>query len=641
MRKLVKTQNPGSVFSILGSDVAQALELANQTRLRIPVLIGVDAIHGNGFLSGATVFPVQLGAAASWDESILEMQGNITAYEMRYAGVAWAFSPVLCIARDTRWGRVDETFGEDPLLIGLLASALIRGLQGPDGITNDTDKVMATAKHYAGYSETEGGRDASEADLSRRKLKSWFIPPFARAAKARVGAFMTGYQSIEGLPSTANAWLLRDVLRGEWHFDGFLVTDYNNVGYMVENQKVVATYAEAAALAVRSGNDMIMATPAFYQGALDAVAAGTLNVSLIDAAVRRILTTKFKLGLFEDARWPNATRSAERIGSAFSRAQAQKAAEESLILLENDGTLPLDPAKLRIIGVIGPNADDPLQQNGDWSLGTGQLYQFDEHPRNCTVTVLDGIRELFRSGQVLYEKGAGIEPGEKGGNLTAAIEIVKTADISIVVIGDRMMYYGEGRSTGTLELMGTQKDLLAAVIKTGKKFVLVVIASKPLVIDDEIRRAAAAVIWQFCPGMLGGRATARALFGQINPSGRLPITIPRHVGQLPVYYQRLRGEPGGYADIADAPAYAFGYGIGYSTIAYEATKVDKTTYRVGENVSVTVIVRNDGSRDAVEVVQVYVTDVVTSATWSAIELKGFARVAVGAGQTVTAMIPSQ
>jgi beta-glucosidase len=252
--------------------------------------------------------------------------------------------------------------------------------------------------------------------------------------------------------------------------------------------------------------------------------------------------------------------------------------------------------------------------------------------------VLDAVRELFTTGQVLYEKGAGIEPGEKGGNLTAAIEVVKAADISIVVIGDRLMYYGESRSTGTLELMGTQKEFLNAIIATGKKFILVVIASKPLVIDEAIRKAAAAVIWQFCPGMLGGRATAKVIFGQINPSGRLPITIPRHVGQLPVYYQRIRGEHGGYADIAESPAYAFGYGLGYSPITYTSVKVDKSTYRVGENVIVTVILTNDGVLDAAEVVQVYVTDVVTSATWAEIELKGFAKVGVAAGKSVSATI---
>jgi beta-glucosidase len=497
---------------------------------------------------------------------------------------------------------------------------------------------MATAKHYAGYSETEGGRDASEADLSVRKLKSWFLPPFEKAVGAGVGTFMTGYQSIEGLPSTANSWLLKENLKGDWEFDGFLVTDYNNVGYLVTNQKVVSTYAEAAELAVKSGNDMMLGTPAFYQGALDAVAAGKLNVSLIEDAVRRILTVKFKLGLFEDVRWPDANLSAARIGSPFSRAQAQRAAEESLILLENNGTLPLNPAGLKTIAVIGPNADNPLQQSGDWSLGTGQIDILGEHPRNCTITVLDGVKEIF-PGTVIYEKGAGIEPGEHGANLTAAIEAVKKADVSIVVIGDRLMYYGEGRSTGTLELMGGQKDLLAAVIATGKPFVLVVIASKPLVIDEDVRRAASAVIWQFCPGMLGGRATARAIFGLINPSGRLPISIPQHVGQIPVYYQRVRGQHESvYADLGEAPAYAFGYGLGYSQITYDDASVDKTSYKVGENVTVTVTLTNHGTRDAAEVVQVYVTDVITSATWAEIELKGFARQEVPAGQTVIVKI---
>jgi beta-glucosidase len=632
-----KTQFPGSVLSILGDDAIQAIQLANESRLQIPILLGVDAIHGHGFVRGATVFPIQLGAAATWDESIIEMQGNVTAFEMRYTGPAWTFSPVLCIARDPRWGRIDETFGEDPFLIGRFATALIRGLQGPNGLSNDPDKVMATAKHYAGYSETEGGRDASEADLSQRKLRSFFFPPFQKAAEAKVGSFMTGYQAIEGVPSTANKWMLTDILRGEWGFDGILVTDYNNVGYLVTNQEIAKDYAEAAGIAVTSGNDMMMGTPGFFQGALDAIAAGAINLTQLEESVRRILEIKVNLGLFEDPRMPDSVKAQERIGSPYSRAQAQKAAEEGLILLKNDGLLPIDSSGIKNIAIVGPNADHPLQQSGDWSLGTGQLYVLEEHPRNCTITVVDAFNELL-PGKVVYEKGAWIEPGEEA-DLSAAVTAVQNSDVAVVVIGDRLMYYGEQRSTGTLELMGNQKDLLNAVIATGKKFVIVVIASKPLIIDSKLRERANAIIWQFCPGMLGGRATAKAIFGLISPSGRLPITIPEAVGQIPVYYQKIRGQHGStYADCTESPAYSFGYGLTYGKFDYLSVTLDKTTYQATDDILVTVTIRNDGARDAVEVVQCYVSDLITSATWTDQELKGYARQEVAAGTQVDVKI---
>jgi beta-glucosidase len=445
---------------------------------------------------------------------------------------------------------------------------------------------------------------------------------------------MSAYQAIQGVPATAHAWLLRDVLKNEWGFDGMVLTDWNNVGYMVGTQQIASSFEEAALLTVSSGNDMVMSTPQFYTGSLSALESKQLDMKDVDDAVRRVLEAKFKLGLFEDPRWPDIERASERIGQPFSRAQALLAAEESLVLLKNNGILPLNESQLQSIAIVGPNADHALQMSGDWSLGSGQWNNEEKHPRNCTVTVLDGFRERF-PGEIRYEPGAFIEPQEPEVSHNAAIDEVSNSNVSIVVVGDRPSLYGERKSTATLELRGTQKKFLKAVASTNRPFILVVISSKPLVIDAAIRDKAAAIIWQFCPGMLGGRATARAVFGDYSPSGRLPITIPKHVGQLPVFYQQVRGQHGWtYADLTQAPAYAFGFGLTYTTIEYISAATDKWVYKMDEDIIVTVKLLNSGTWSAVEVVQVYVSDVVTSATWVDQELKGFKRVLIEAGDTI-------
>ena len=310
----------------------------------IPLLIGEDAIHGHSFWQGATIFPTQLALACSWNPELLERVGRVTAEEVVPTGIHWTFSPVLCLTRDLRWGRTGETFGEDPYLIGELAAALIRGYQG-QGL-DDPAGILATAKHYAGYSETQGGRDASEADLSRRKLRSYFLPPFERAARAGAMTFMTGYQSMEGVPSTCNHWLLTEVLKDEWGFQGVVVTDWNNVGRLVTEQKVCANYAEAAVAAVRAGNDIMMTTPEFYEGAIEAVRSGRLAESEIDAPCARLLALKFRMGLFENPRGPDLDRAAREIARPEHRAANLEAARQSLVLLQNNGLLPLDPQQL-------------------------------------------------------------------------------------------------------------------------------------------------------------------------------------------------------------------------------------------------------------------------------------------------------
>ncbi|NYI41016.1 glycoside hydrolase family 3 N-terminal domain-containing protein [Demequina lutea] len=647
----------GSMLHMSPENLVAAGALADQTRLRIPILIGEDCIHGHSFFEGATIFPTQLGMAASFDPDLLERVGRATAIEVATTGIHWTFSPVLCITRDLRWGRVSETFGEDPHLIGELAAAMIRGYQG-DGL-GDPTAILATAKHFAGYSETQGGRDASEADISRRKLKSWFLPPFERAAREGCATFMLGYQAIDGVPITVNKWLLGDVLRGEWGYQGMLITDWDNVGNLVREQRLFPDYAHAAAAAVKAGNDMIMMTPKFFDGAQQAVAQGLLDERLIDQAVGRILTLKFDLGLFENPRLPNPEHQRAVIAQPAATALNLEAARRSLVLLRNDGLLPLDTT-VRKIAVVGPNSDDPDTQLGDWAGNSGQAHWVQTgHPRDAIVTVLDGLRALAPQGcEVAYAKGAEIittGPDPKGdffpdgqprpdiampvapdpAMIAEAVEAARNADAVVAVLGDRIELVGEGRSTATLELLGGQVALLDALVETGTPVVLVVLASKPHVLPPSAGRAAA-VIWAANPGLLGGQAVAELLFGEIEPSGRLPISWPLHVGQQPTYYNQIDAQHGHrYADLTQEPAWVFGDGLGYSTVEYRDLEVLTPTLTASEIVRARVTVANTGARDAIETVQVYVRDVNTSATWADRELKSFARVTVGPGESAT------
>lgn len=616
---LVRDFHVGSLLHINGSDADAALEASLKTRLGIPVLLADDGIHGHSFWAGATIFPTQLGLACSWDLDLLRHVAEVTAVEMRITGLKWTFSPVLCLARDLRWGRIGETFGEDPLLIGDFALAMIEGYQG-QGLS-DPDAILATAKHFAGYSDTLGGRDASEAELSHRKLRSAFLPPFERAARGGALTFMTGYQSIDGIPSTANRWLLTEVLRQEWGFEGLVVTDWDNVGHLVKNQGICADFAEAAALAIQAGNDLMMATPEFFEGAQEALRRGLLTEAEIDAVVRRVLTLKFRMGLFEDPGFGRPEQVRTVIGCPEHRAVALRAAREGLVLLRNERhdaspLLPLDPSHPQKLAVVGPNADDPLAQLGDWSLGAGQMAgpSGSRHPRASVVTVLDGIKALLPSGWTL----------------TAP----EKADVIVVVVGDNLELSGETKSTATLELQNGQIDLVETVASFGKPWVGVLINSKPLVLPSVLRHAPA-LLEAFNPGMEGGTAIAEALFGHINPSGKLTISFPVHVGQQPVFYNAVRGQHGRrYADLTQEPAFAFGFGLGYSPMNVANPKLNASSVAATESVMVEVEVTNTGTRDGVEVVQLYVEDVVTSATWARRELKAWRRVMVKAGSSL-------
>nr|WP_270473695.1 glycoside hydrolase family 3 N-terminal domain-containing protein [Bifidobacterium pseudocatenulatum] len=681
---LIVNKHVGSILHTSPSDLPKAVETVNtKTRLGIPLVIGDDCIHGYSFWPGATIFPEQLGMATTWDSEKVQAAGRATAEEVSTTGVHWTFSPVLCIARDTRWGRVGETFGEDPYLIGEMASSIVKGYQGgaKAGEPLAKDAILACAKHFAGYSETQGGRDASEADLSHRKLESWFLPPFERVAKEGCGTFMLGYESIEGVPVTFNKWLLSDRLRGAWNYQGTLITDWDNVGRSVWEQKVKPDYVQAAADAVKSGNDLVMTTPKFYEGAIEAVKTGLLDESLIDAAVTRILALKFRLGLFEDPRLPDQERINAVIGSEEHQQLNLEVAREAVALLKNNGSLPFNAAGAKRIAVVGPLADDAQTQLGDWAGSSGQInWMPDGHPREMITTVLDGFKQLSPEGcEVVYSRGANIvdlvpdpegefypdgQPRPKIGVsakldralLDEAVENARQSDLIVAVVGDVIQAIGEGCSTATLELLGGQNALIDALSnvarETGKPFVVVLVSSKPqvlpasvigtngVIVDETPAEGTSALLWAPSPGMKGGQAIAEIILGETEPSGRLPITFPRHAGQLPVYYNQIRGQHGNrYADLTQNPAFAFGEGLSYTTFEYGEPTVtnvpESGMFAETDTVHAEITLTNTGDRKGTEVVQLYIGDIVTSYSWTDRELKAFQRVELEPGESKT------
>ena len=681
---LIVNKHVGSILHTSPADLPRAVETVNtKTRLGIPLVIGDDCIHGYSFWPGATIFPEQLGMAVSWDSEKVQAAGRATAEEVSTTGVHWTFSPVLCIGRDTRWGRVGETFGEDPYLIGEMASSIVKGYQGgaKAGEPLAKDAILACAKHFAGYSETQGGRDASEADLSHRKLESWFLPPFERVAREGCGTFMLGYESIEGVPVTFNKWLLSDKLRGAWNYQGTLITDWDNVGRSVWEQKVKPDYVHAAADAVKAGNDLVMTTPQFYEGALEAVRTGLLDESLIDAAVSRILALKFRLGLFEDPRLPDQERIDAVIGSDEHQRLNLELTRESVALLKNNGSLPFAADDAKRIAVVGPLADDAQTQLGDWAGNSGQVnWMPDGHPRHMITTVLDAFKQLAPAGcNVVYSRGANIvdlvpdpegefypdgQPRPKIGVSAAvdqamideAIENARQSDLVVAVVGDVVQLIGEGCSTGTLELLGGQNALLEALSnvarETGKPLVVVLMSSKPMVlpacvigtngviVNESAAEGTSALLWAPSPGMKGGQAIAEIILGITEPSGRLPITFPRHAGQLPVYYNQIRGQHGNrYADLTQDPAFAFGEGLGYTTFEYGEPAItnvpDSGAFTKSDTVHAEITLTNTGERKGIEVVQAYIGDIVTSYSWTDRELKSFKRVELEPGESKT------
>lgn len=612
----------GSFLHVLGDDAREVQSVALSTRLGIPVLFGIDAIHGHGLNEQATIFPSQLAAACSWNPALVEEMGRVTAREVATDGLHWTFSPVLCLGRDPRWGRVDETFGEDPYLAGTLGAAIIRGYQGKrlDG----NESILACAKHYIGYGEAVGGRDACDTEMTCRKLRDVFLPPFEQAIEAGCATVMTAYGSIDGTPFTASEKTLQTILRDELGFDGFVVTDWDNVNSLMERQHVAADLDEASLLAAEAGNDMIMTTTAFYESAIRLVRTGKMPESVLDGAVKNILRVKFRMGLFEQ---PEKRGVPGCLGCEAHLEASRALARESIVLLKNNGVLPL-ASTVKKIAVVGPNADDIRAQYGDWTYFTHPMPNPEHPPVRPYVTVLEGVRTLAEASgaEVVYARGCGVLETPED-DLDAAVEAARDCGAILLVLGDCVEQAGEFRDRADLSLSGKQEELFLRLKTLNIPIITVLVATKPLCFSRGAEGSDAVLI-AFTGGMFGGQAVAEAVFGKLNPSGKLPVSFPHHTGQIPVYYNSLPGWHGGkYVDQPAEPLFTFGEGFGYARFEYGNLRFDEKT------LTLSVTLTNAGTVLGAETVQVYVRDVVSSVITPVKRLIAFRKATLEPGET--------
>ena len=629
----------GQIGSILNEvDPAKLNEYqricVEESRLGIPLLVGRDVIHGFH-----TIFPIPLGLAATFDPALVEEGARIASLEATAQGVRWTFSPMLDIARDPRWGRMAEGSGEDPWLDARMAEAMVRGYQGP---VLDSTSMAACVKHFVGYGAAEGGRDYNSTFLTERQLRNVYLPPFEAAVKAGAMTLMTSFNDNDGVPSTGNAFILQQVLRGEWGFDGLVVTDWNSMGEMISHG-FGADRKDVACKAANVGVDMDMMTFGFISHLEELVAAGAVKESVIDEAVRRILRVKMLLGLFEHPYVDVEAAAAVQYAQAHLDA-ARKAAEESAILLKNDGVLPLKADKVRTILVTGPMADAPHDQLGTWSFDGQKAH---------TVTPLQALQERF-PGKVIYVQGLR-NSREVRTRFDDVVAAARRADVVLAFLGEEAILSGEAHCLADLNLMGSQSELLAALQATGKPVVATVMAGRPLTIERDLPNCRA-LLYAFHPGTMGGPALANLLFGDVNPSGKTPVTFLRTVGQVPLYYahnmtgrpyngemllseigaeagQTSLGNTSYYLDYGAYPLFPFGYGLSYTSFRYSDISLDREVYAKDGTVNVSFTLTNTGDCDGTETVQVYVRDLVGSITRPVKELKAFERVALKAGES--------
>lgn len=614
----------GSFLHVLGDEADDIRDKASQTRLGIPPIFGIDAIHGHALLNGATIFPSQLAMSCSFNRSLIKEMGRATAEEVAADGLDWTFSPVLCIGRDLRWGRVDETFGEDSYVIGELGKAIIEGYECDNNI-------IACAKHYLAYGEATGGRDAYDSPVTERKVREVFLPPFKKASEANCGSIMTAYGSIDALPLTANKRMMREILKDEIGFKGFVVTDWENVRSLMTNQHITDNLKDASKIAVEAGNDMSMNTHEFYECMLSLIREDKIDMALIDDAVRRILRVKFRLGLFDNKKRP--ARSV--IASEGHKKINHQIARESIVMLKNDNILPLD-GDIKKIAVIGPNADDIRAQYGDWTYFSHPEPKKHVIPKNDYYTVLRGMREVFGDNKIEYIKGCDIF-GEED-NINKAVKLAKKSDVVICVIGDCLAQNGEYRDRADLELSGHQLELVKQLVGTHKKLIAVLVNCKPLCISY-LKENCAAVIEAFNGGDFGGLAVAELIAGKFNPSGKLSISFPQHSAQTPCYYNQYTGWHGGqYVDLKKGNVYDFGDGLSYSEFEYSNMRLSKNRAGKSGYIDVSVDVTNKGSMDGQETVMLFVNDVISSILTPTKQLKGFEKVFIKSGETKTVTI---
>lgn len=614
----------GSTLNVRGARRTNELQrvAVEESRLKIPLIFGFDVIHGY-----RTIFPVPLGEASSWDPTAVERAASIAAAEARAAGVHWTFAPMVDIARDARWGRMVEGSGEDPYLGSAMARARVRGFQGHD--YSAPDRVVACAKHWVAYGAAEAGRDYNTTDMSERTLREVYFPPFKAAVEAGVGTFMSAFNDLNGVPASANPFTLTQVLRGEWKFDGFVVSDYTSVQELIKHG-LAANGAEAAHYALSAGVDMEMVSRLFNQHGPQLIREGKLSLATVDEAVRRILRIKFRLGLFEKP-YADEAREREVILNPRHVAAAREMAARSMVLLKNErDALPLSK-NLRSVAVIGPLADDQQAPLGSWS-GDGR--------KEDVVTLLAGIKaKVSAETKINYAKGCDIEDDSTEG-FAEAVRLAREADTAIVVVGESADMSGEAASRSSLDLPGRQLDLVKAVHATGKPTVVVLMNGRPLTINW-IAENVPAILETWFAGIQAGPAIADVLFGDVNPGGKLPVTFPRAVGQVPLYYNHKNtGRPADpkekytskYLDVPWTPLFPFGYGLSYTQFQISNLQLSAPRIRRDGQLKVSVDVQNTGQRAGDEVVQLYIRDVAASVTRPVRELKGFERVALRPGE---------
>jgi beta-glucosidase len=623
---LIRNGRIGSFLYLTGADATRRAQriAVEESRLKIPLLFGLDVIHGY-----RTTFPIPLALACTWNPPLVEETARVAAVEATAAGIHWTFAPMVDIARDPRWGRIAEGAGEDPFLGSAMAAAQVRGFQGTD--LRQPNTLLACAKHFAAYGGAEAGRDYNTVDVSERTLREMYLPPFKAAVDAGVGTLMSAFNEIGGVPASANTWLLTDVLRNEWKFNGFVVSDYAAVEELI-NHGIAATREQAGILALLAGVDMDMVDTIYSNELVRAAHAGRIPTDVLNESVRRVLRAKCVLGLFEN---PYRNCDTTLAAKAFLKKEhlqlARKAAHQSIVLLKNaKKILPLKRT-LNSIAVLGPLANDRIEAKGPWS---GHVQEKD------FTSVLDAMKQKLPSkARVLYAQGCAVE-GDSGYNAAHAARLAKSVDVAVVVVGERANMSGEAASRSNLDLPGKQKELVKAIHATGTPVVLVLMNGRPLTLSWEAEHVAA-IVEAWFPGTASGKAIADVLFGDANPSGKLAVTFPRTVGQVPLYYNHKNtGRPmaneyeftSKYLDVLNTPLYPFGFGLSYTTYSYSNLRLSSSSVPMGTDVNVSVEVMNTGGRDGEEIVQLYIQDEVASVTRPVKELKGFQRVALKTGE---------
>ncbi|HRE66351.1 MAG TPA: beta-glucosidase BglX [Cyclobacteriaceae bacterium] len=654
--KKIESGQVGGLFNI--KRVAAIREMqqiaVEKSRLGIPLIFGMDVIHGY-----ESVFPIPLGLSCSWDMDLIERSARIAATEASADGINWTFSPMLDLSRDPRWGRISEGNGEDTYLSSRIAEAMVRGYQGDDLTANNT--IMSCVKHYALYGAAEAGRDYNTTDMSHIRMYNEYFPPYKAAIDAGAGSIMASFNEIDGVPATANKWLLTEVLRNQWGFKGFVVSDYTGVSEMIAHG--IGDLQTVSARALDAGLDMDMVSEGLLTTLKKSVDEGKITEQQITEACRRVLKAKFQLGLFDDPyRYCSEERAKSEVFTATNRAEARKAATESFVLLKNDNVLPLK--KSGTIAVIGPMANTRENMTGTWSVAA----RFSE-----SISVMDGLtKAVGNSAKLVYARGSNLHEDAAieeratmfGKSLnrdkrsaeemrSEAVRIARAADVIVAVVGEGAEMSGEASSVTNLELPQTQRELLKALLQTGKPVVAVLFTGRPLVLKWENENVPAILnVW--FGGSEAGDAIADVLFGDVNPSGKLTTTFPQNVGQIPLYYvHKNTGRPlsgpwfqkfqSNYIDVSNEPVYPFGYGLSYTTFTYGDVKVDKSSITQGDSVTVSIDVTNAGKYDGAEVVQLYIRDWVGSVTRPVKELRGFKKVMLKAGEakTVTFQLTTQ